>query len=87
MICVNITLIPDQVVSLDLQGVHYNGKLKIVGRVALLMVLQLSRCIGNDSPTLHQYATKSLSRSITIDHEVFPDIRQGKNRSGGKLLF
>jgi len=66
---------------------HNSGKLKIVGRVALLMVLQLSGCIGNDSPTLHQNATQSLSGCITIDYEVFLDIGQGKNRSGGKLLF
>jgi hypothetical protein len=51
------------------------------------MVLQLVGCIGNDSPILHQNTTKSLSRCITIDHEVLSDIRQGKNRSGGKLLF
>ena len=66
---------------------HNSGKLKIVGRVALLMVLQLSGRIGNDSPTLHQNATQSLSGCITIDYEVFLDIEQGKNRSGGKLLF
>jgi hypothetical protein len=51
------------------------------------MVLQLMGCIGNDSPILHQNTTKSLSGCITIDHKVLSDIRQGKNRSGGKLLF
>jgi hypothetical protein len=66
---------------------HNSGKLKIMGWVALLMVLQLSRHIGNDSSTLHQNATQSLSGFITIDHKVFLDIKQGKNRSGGKLLF
>jgi hypothetical protein len=53
----------------------------------LLMVLQLTGRIGNDSPILHQNTAKSLSGCITIDHEVLPDVRQGKNRSGGKLLF
>jgi hypothetical protein len=51
------------------------------------MVLQLTRHIGNDSPILHQNTTRSLSGCITIDHEVLSDIRQGKNRSGDKLLF
>jgi hypothetical protein len=54
---------------------HNSGKLKIVSRVALLMVLELSGRIGNDSSTLHQNTAKSLSRCITIDHEVFLDIR------------
>jgi hypothetical protein len=36
---------------------------------------------------LHQNIAKSLSGCITIDHEVFLDIRQGKNKCGGKLLF
>jgi hypothetical protein len=87
MIGVNVTFVPDQVVSPDLQGMHNRCKLKVVGQVALLMVLQLSGCISYDSPTLHQNTTKSLSRGITIDHEVFLDARQGKHRSSGELLF
>jgi hypothetical protein len=66
---------------------HNSGKLKILGWVALLMVLQLSGRIGNESSTLHQNTAVSLSGCITIDHEVFLDIGQGKNKSGGKLLF
>jgi hypothetical protein len=58
-----------------------------MSQVTLFMVLQLIGRVGNDSPILHQNRTKSLSRCITIDHEVLSDIRQGKNRSGGKLLF
>jgi hypothetical protein len=87
VIGIDITFISNQVVPPDLQGMHNCNKLKVMSRVALLMVLQLSGHIGNDSLTLHQNATQSLSRCITIDHEVFLDIRQGKNRSGGKLLF
>jgi hypothetical protein len=66
---------------------HNSGKLKIMSWVALLMVRQLLGCIGNDSATLHQNTAKSLSGCITIDHKVFLDIGQGKNMSGGKLLF
>jgi hypothetical protein len=66
---------------------HNRCKLTVMGQVALLMVLQLSGCISYDSPTLHQNTTKSLSRGITIDHEVFLDARQGKHRSSGELLF
>jgi hypothetical protein len=51
------------------------------------MVLQLTGRIGNDSPILHQNMAKSLSRCVTIDHEVPLDVRQGKDRSSGKLLF
>jgi hypothetical protein len=87
VIDIDITLIYDQIVSPDLYGMHNSGKLKIVGQVALLMVLELLGHIGNDSSTLHQNTAKPLSRCITIDHEVFLDIEQGKNRSGGELLF
>jgi hypothetical protein len=66
---------------------HNSDKLKIVSWVALLMVLQLSGHIGNDSSTLHQNTAKSLSGCITIDHEVFLDIQPGKDMCGGKLLF
>jgi hypothetical protein len=73
MIGIDVTFVLDQIVSLDLQGMHNNCKLKVVGQIALLMVLQLSRRVSNDSRTLHQNTTKSLSRGITIDHEVFLD--------------
>jgi hypothetical protein len=43
--------------------------------------------IGNDSLILHQNTSKSLSGCAIIDHEVLPNVRQGKDRSGGKLLF
>jgi hypothetical protein len=66
---------------------HNSDKLKIMGWVALLMVLQLLGRIGNDSSALHQNTAESLSRCITIDHKFFLNVRQCKNRSGGKLLF
>jgi hypothetical protein len=58
-----------------------------MGRVVLLMVLQLSGTISYDSPILHQNIAKSLSGGIIVDHEVLLDIKQGKHRSGGKLLI
>jgi hypothetical protein len=39
VIGIDITLISDQIVSLNFHGMHHSGKLKIVGRVALLVVL------------------------------------------------
>jgi hypothetical protein len=66
---------------------HNSGKLKIMGWVVFLMVLQLSGRIGNESSILHQNTAESLSGCITIDHKVFLNVRQCKNRSGGKLLF
>ena len=54
VIGVDITFVSDQIVSLDLQGVHNSCKLKIMGRVALLVVLQLVGSISYDSPILHQ---------------------------------
>ena len=66
---------------------HNSCKLKVMGRVALLMVLQLSGCISYDSPILHQNIAKSLSGCITIDHEVSLNVEQREHKSGGKFLF
>jgi hypothetical protein len=56
----------------------YNGcKLKIMCRIALFMILQLSRGIGNNSSIVHQNTTESLAGCITIDYEIFADVRQG----------
>ena len=76
MIGVDVTFVPDWILSSDLQGMHNSCKLKIMGRVALLMVLQLAGCISYDSPILHQDTAKSLSRSIAIDHKVLLNVRQ-----------
>ena len=76
MIYLDVAFVPNQIVPLDLQGVHNNCKLKVMGRVALLMVLQLAGCISYDSPILHQNIAKSPSRCITIDHEVLLNVRQ-----------
>ena len=76
MIGVDVTFVSDQIVSLDLQGVHNSCKLKIMGRVALLVVLQLAGSISYNSPILHQNTTESLSGCITIDHKVLLNVRQ-----------
>jgi hypothetical protein len=76
VICVDVTLVAYQIVYTYLQGVHNSCKFKVMGRVALLMVLQLSRAICYDPPILHQDTTKSLSESIAIDHEVLPNLKQ-----------
>ena len=76
MICVDVTFVPDQIVSLNLQGVHNCYKLKIMGRVALLVVLQLLGYISYDSSILHQNTVESLSGGIIIDHKVLLNVRQ-----------
>ena len=55
---------------------HNSYKLKIMGRVALLMVLQLVGSISYNSPILHQDTTESLSVHMTIDHKVMLNVRQ-----------
>ena len=76
MISVDIAFVLDQVVSLDLQGMHNSCKFKVMGWVALLMVLQLAGSISYNSPIQHQNTTKSLSRCITMDHKVLLNVRQ-----------
>ena len=76
MIGVDVTFAPDQIVSLDLQGMHNSCKLKIMGRIELLVVLQLAGSISYNSPILHQNIAESLSRCIIIDHKVLLNVRQ-----------
>ena len=75
MICVDVAFVPNQIVSPDPQGMHKSCKLKVMSRVALLMVLQLAGCISYDSPILCQDIAKSMSGSIAIDHEVLLNVR------------
>jgi hypothetical protein len=76
VIGIDVTFVPDQVVSPDLQGMHNSCKLKVMGRVVLLMVLQLAGSISYNSSVLHQNTANSLSRCITIDHKVLLNVRQ-----------
>ena len=76
MISVDVTFVPDQIVSLDLQGMHNSYEFKVMGWVALLMVLQLVGSISYNPPILHQNIAESLSRCITIDHKVLLNVRQ-----------
>jgi hypothetical protein len=76
VIGVDVTFVPDQVVSLDLQGMHNSCKFKVMGQVALLIILQMAGSTSYNSPILHQNIAKSLSRCITIDHEVLLNVRQ-----------
>ena len=76
MIGVDVTFVPDQIVSLDLQGVHNSCKLKIMGMVVLLVVLQLMGSIRYNFPILHQNTAESLFGRITIDHKVLLNVRQ-----------
>ena len=76
MIGVDVTFVPDWILSSDLQGMHNSCKLKIIDRVALLMVFQLSGSISYNSPILHQNIVESLSGRITIDHKVLLNVRQ-----------
>ena len=50
---VDITLVPNQVVSPNLQGMHNGFLLKIMGRVTLFVLFQLAGCLSNDFPILH----------------------------------
>ena len=87
VIYVDAVFVPNQIVSPNLQGMHNSCKLMVMGRVALLMVLQLAGCISYDSPILHQNTAKSLYGCIIIDHEVLLNVGQHEHRSGGKLVF
>ena len=76
MIGVDIAFVPDQIVSLDLQGMHNSYEFKVMGWVALLMVLQLVGSISYNPPILHQNTVEPLFGCITIDHKVLLNVRQ-----------
>ena len=76
MISVDVIFVPNQIVSLDLQLVHNSYKLKVMGRVPLLMVLQLAGNISYNPPILHQNTVEPLFGCITIDHKVLLNVRQ-----------
>ena len=76
MIGVDVIFVPDWILSSDLQGVHNSCKLKIMGRVVLLEVLQLEGSISYNSPILHQNTADSLSGRIIIDYKVLLNVRQ-----------
>jgi hypothetical protein len=63
--------------------VHYRCEFKVVGRVVFLVFPQLSGGIHNFA-ILHQHTTQALTRSITIDYEVLPDVRKSKDWSSSE---
>jgi hypothetical protein len=69
MVSVNITLGAHKMMSPDLESVNNHCQFKIMGWIVLLMISECSGCISNDPVVLHKNATKSSSRSITIDIE------------------
>jgi hypothetical protein len=75
VIGLDVMFVFDQVVSSDLLGMYNYCELKVLGRVALLMVLQPVGSISYNSSILHQNTTKSLSGCITMDHEVLLNVR------------
>jgi hypothetical protein len=54
---VDLTFVSNQVMSLDLECMHYSGQLLVMGRVILFMGLQLPRGIGYNSSILHEHST------------------------------
>jgi hypothetical protein len=52
--------------------------------VVLLMLPKLSRGIGNHFASLHQHATESLSRGVTVHHEVLARIEKNQDQCSGE---
>jgi len=54
MVSVDLTLIPDQIMSPDFEGMHYGCKFQIMCWVILLMRPELAGSICNYFPILHK---------------------------------
>jgi hypothetical protein len=51
---IDLTLIPNQVVSPNLKGVHHGCKLQIMGGIILLVGFELAGSICHYFPILHE---------------------------------
>src|ERR1044072_6830756 len=71
-----VTAVPNKIVPPCLQRMNNRCQLQVMCGIVLLMVLKLTRSISNNPSTLHQHTTKSSTRCITINLEVFMYIRQ-----------
>src|SRR3954470_11834826 len=79
MIGEHSTMFAHDVVSPYLECMYHRCKFQIMCGVVVFVVLKLSRGIGYHLPILHQYTSKSLPRSVTIDLKILLDIRQTQN--------
>jgi hypothetical protein len=57
VVSVDLTFVSNQVMSTDLECMHYRGQLWVMGWVILFVGLQLSRDIGYNSSFLHENTT------------------------------
>src|ERR1043165_6194413 len=74
-----------QVMSPNFQRENHCTQLQVMGGVVLLVHLELTRSIRNHFLALHQHATETMNRSITVNNEIISALRQGQNRSRTKF--
>jgi hypothetical protein len=54
VVCIDLALIPNQVMSPNLKGMHYGCKLQIMGGIILLVGFELAGSIRHYFPVLHK---------------------------------
>ena len=76
MISEDLKLLSIKIVSLELEHEHYGSHLKIMGRVILLVALQVVRSKYRHVAILHHSTIQPNSISITIYSEATTSRRQ-----------
>ncbi|MFS7968528.1 hypothetical protein Hanom_Chr09g00798561 [Helianthus anomalus] len=87
MVSENHTLSTIYVVSPNLQRKNNCAKLEVVGSIIFLVYFELTRGVSDDFVSLHEDATKTTIRGITIHHEIIIPIRESEDRSVAKQLL
>jgi hypothetical protein len=68
---IDLALIPNQVMSPNLKGMHYGCKLQVMGRIILLVGFELAGSIRHYFPVLHKKTSEPLSGGVSI-HDKIP---------------
>jgi hypothetical protein len=85
MVGIDMALCNHQMMSPNLKCMDNSCEFKIMSRIVLFMSSECSRCISNHSVVLHKHATKSDSRSITIDVKRFGNIRLSQDWGSNEM--
>jgi hypothetical protein len=77
MVGIDLALIPNQVMSPNLKGVHYGCKLQIMRGIILLVGFELVGSICHYFPILHENTSQPLSGGVARHDKIPLDVWQG----------
>jgi hypothetical protein len=81
---IDLTLIPNQVMSPNLKGMHYGSKFQIMGGIIRLVGLELAGSICHYFPILHENTSQPLSGCVAIYDKIPLNVWQGQHWGCGQ---